>query len=73
MMENSVNLKKHGMAARMAHHPVATVVGGLASAAVCGALGFAHGEIVAAVMAALGAIVGAPFGAMVAASNHRES
>jgi citrate synthase len=47
-------------------------MGGLAAAAVCGVLGSAHGDIVAAVMAGLGAIIGAPFGAMLAASFHRE-
>ena len=71
-MENSMNLKKHGVAARMAHHPLGTAMGGLAAAAVCGILGSAHGDIVAAVMAGLGAIIGAPFGAMLAASFHRE-
>jgi outer membrane lipoprotein SlyB len=71
-MENSVNLKKHGTAARMARHPLGALVGGLAAAAVCGILGSAHGDIVVAVMAALGAIVGAPFGSMLAASFNRE-
>ena len=71
-MENSMNLKKHGMTVRMAHHPLGALMGGLAAAAVCGILGSAHGDIVAAVMAALGAIVGAPFGAMLVASFHRE-
>jgi hypothetical protein len=68
-MENSVNLKKHAVAVRMARHPVGAFVGGLASAIMCGVCGSAHGDIVAGVMAALGAIVGAPLGAMVAASS----
>jgi len=71
-MENSVNLKKHGMAVRMAHHPLGAILGGLMSAAVCGILGSAHGEVAAAVMAVLGAVVGVPLGAMLAASSHRE-
>ena len=71
-MENSMNLKKHGMGARMAHHPLAAAMGGLVAAAVCGILGSAHGDIVAAVMAGLGAIIGTPFGAMLAASFHHE-
>lgn len=72
-MENGVDLKKHGVAARMAHHPLGAVVGGVSAAAVCGVLGSAHGEIVAAVMAVLGAAVGAPLGAMLAASSHDEA
>ena len=71
-MENSVSLKKHGMAVRMAHHPLAAIIAGLASATVCGILGSAHGYIAAAVMAVLGAVVGTPLGAMMAASSHRE-
>jgi hypothetical protein len=69
-MENSVNLKKLGVVARMAQHPLGALVGGLASAAVCGILGSAHGYVVAAVMAGLGAIVGAPLGAMLGESSH---
>jgi hypothetical protein len=69
-MENSINLKKHEVAGRMAHNPMGAALGGLATAVVCGLLGFAHGEIVAAVMAGLGAIVGAPMGAMLASSIH---
>ena len=72
-MGNSISLKKQGVILRMVHHPVGAVVGGVASAAVCGVLGFAHGEAVAAVMAVLGAAVGAPLGAMLAASNNQES
>jgi hypothetical protein len=72
-MENDVNLKKQGVAARMSHHPMGAVLGGVLAAAVCGVLGAAHGEIVAAVMAVLGAAVGAPLGAMMAASSHDEA
>jgi len=68
-MENGVNLKRHGVVARMAEHPVAAAVGGLAAATVCGILGTAHGDIVAAVMAGIGALIGAPLGAMLAATN----
>jgi ABC-type Fe3+-siderophore transport system permease subunit len=71
-MENSANLKKQGVIWRMVHHPVGAVVGGGLAAAVCGVLGSAHGEVAAAVMAVLGAAVGALFGAMTAASSHRE-
>lgn len=71
-MENSMNLKKHGMAERMSHHPLGTAVGGLAAAAICGVLGGAHGEVVAVVMAVLGAAVGAPLGAMMVASGQQE-
>jgi hypothetical protein len=71
-MENSANLKKQGVVARIVQHPLGALMGGLVSAAVCGILGSAHGDIVAAVMAGLGAIVGAPLGSMLAASSHRE-
>jgi phage tail tape-measure protein len=69
-MGNSVSLKKHEVTGRMAHNPTGAALGGLATAVVCGVLGFAHGEIAAAVMACLGAIVGAPMGAMLASSIH---
>ena len=72
-MGSSINLKKDGVVLRMVHHPVGAILGGLASAAVCGFLGSAHGDIAAAVMAALGALFGAPLGAMLAASSHREA
>ncbi len=70
---DSVDLKKEGAVARMARYPVGAFVGGMASAVVCGILGFAHGEVVAGVMAVLGAAVGAPLGAMMAASSHGEA
>lgn len=69
-MENSISLKKHEVAGRMARNLTGAVLGGLVTAAVCGVLGFAHGPIVAAVMSGLGAIVGAPMGAMLASSMH---
>jgi len=72
-MENGFNLKKHGVANRMAQHPGATALGALVSAVACGVLGSAHGEVVAVVMAGLGAIVGAPLGAMLGASSHNDA
>jgi hypothetical protein len=71
-MENSYHLKKHGVASRMAQHPLGTFLGGASVAALCGYLGFVHGGVAAAVMAGLGAIVGAPLGAMMAASSQRD-
>ena len=71
-MERSVDLKKEGVVLRMIHHPLGAIIGGLASATLCGILGSAHGDIAAAVMAALGAVVGAPLGGMLAASSHPE-
>jgi hypothetical protein len=67
-MENN-NLKKHGIAARMVHHPLATALGGILVAALCGYLGAVHGMTAALVMAALGAVIGAPMGATLAASS----
>ena len=72
-MGNSVNLKKDGVVLRMVRHPVGAILGGVVSAAVCGVLGSAHGDIVAAVMAGLGVVFGAPLGAMLAASSQREA
>jgi hypothetical protein len=72
-MGNGVNLRKHAMYLRMMQHPLGFTLGGLVSAAVCGYFGSAHGEIVAAVMATLGAIIGAPYGAMLAASSRQEA
>jgi hypothetical protein len=71
-MENSYKLKKAGVTARMANHPMGTLLGGLSVAALCGFLGSVHGPVAAGVMAGLGAIVGAPLGAMLAASNNQE-
>lgn len=71
-MGTSFYLKNHAVVDRMTHHPVATVMGGLISAFICGILGFAHGGTIAVIMAGLGAVIGAPLGAMLAASNQRE-
>ncbi len=72
-MDNSFNLKKNGVTARMARHPMAAFMGALACGALCGFLGSVHGPEAAAVMLGLGAIVGAPMGAMLAASNQHDS
>jgi hypothetical protein len=71
-MENGFSLKKQGVVARMGRHPVGTFLGAAVSAAVCGVLGMVHGEVVALVMGVLGVVVGAPLGAMTAASAHNE-
>ena len=71
-MENSFDLKKQGVLSRMAHHPLGTLLGGLSTAALFGYFGYVHGPAAAAVMAVLGAIVGAPLGAMMAASRQQE-
>jgi hypothetical protein len=47
------------------------VLGGIVSAVLCGFLGSINGSAVAVVMAALGAVVGAPPDAMLAASSQR--
>jgi hypothetical protein len=67
-MDGGISLRRHGVFARMTEHPAGAVLGGLMTAAICGAFGAIHGEIVAAVMAAVGAIVGAPQGAQMASS-----
>jgi ABC-type enterobactin transport system permease subunit len=72
-METGVSLKKQGVVTRMVEHPVGALLGGVATAIVCGVLGMIHGEIVAVVMAVLGVVVGAPLGAMTAASAHNEA
>jgi hypothetical protein len=68
-MDNGIRLKKQGIWARMAQHPVGTLLGGVATALLCGLMGSFNGSVVAVVMATLGAIVGAPLGAMPAASG----
>jgi uncharacterized membrane protein len=68
-MGSSDNLKNHVFSYRLIHHPVGAFLGGLASAAICGALGSIHGPVVTVVMATLGVIIGAPFGALIAASS----
>jgi outer membrane lipoprotein SlyB len=55
----------------MAHHPMGAVLGGIVSAVLCEFLGSIDGSAVAVVMAALGAVVGAPPDAMLAASSQR--
>jgi hypothetical protein len=72
VMDNGLNLKKRGMARKMAQYPGGTALGALVSAGLCGVLGSAHGETVAVVMAVLGAIIGAPMAAMLAASSHND-
>jgi hypothetical protein len=72
-MESGFSLKKQGVMSRMVQHPLGALLGGAATAVVCGILGMIHGEIVAVVMAALGVVVGAPLGAMTAASAHNQA
>ncbi len=72
-MENGFNVKKQGILARLAQHPAGAFLGGAVAAVVCGIMGAFNGEIVAAVMAGLGAIVGAPLGAMLASSGARSA
>jgi hypothetical protein len=69
VMDNSFGLKRNGVGARMARHPVAAFLAATGCGIVCAYLGSAHGAGAAAVMLALGAIVGAPLGAMLAASS----
>jgi len=68
-MDNSFDLKKHGVGMRMARHPAAAFLGATVCGVLCAYLGSVHGAGAAAVMLALGAIVGAPLGAMLAAST----
>ena len=67
-MDDGLNLKKQGVGARMAHHPMGALLGAVSSALLCGVVGSFNGGSVAVVMAVLGAIVGAPLGAMLAGS-----
>lgn len=69
-MDNSFNLKKNGVLARMGRHPGAALAAAMAGGALCAFLGSVHGTAAAAVMFVLGALVGAPLGAMMAASSH---
>jgi hypothetical protein len=70
-MDDGLKLKKQGIGARMAQHPVGTFLGAVSSALLCGLMGSFNGGAVAVAMGVLGAIVGAPLGAMLAGSVER--
>ena len=58
---NTTSLKTFEPLAMVRKHPMAASVGGLCTAIVCGLMGtLAEGGLVGAVMAAVGAIIGAP-------------
>ena len=61
MQRNNTSLKTFEPLAMVRKHPMAASVGGLCTAIVCGMMGtLAEGGLVGAVMAAIGAIIGAP-------------
>ena len=68
-MDNSFDLKRNGVATRLARHPAAAFLGATGCGVLCAYFGSVHGAGAAAVMLALGAVVGAPLGAMLAAST----
>jgi outer membrane lipoprotein SlyB len=60
-MKRNTSLRTIEPLAMVRKHPMAASVGGLCTAIVCGLLGtLAEGGLVGAVMAAVGAIIGAP-------------
>lgn len=61
MQKNRTSLKSIEPLEMVRKHPMAASVGGLCTAIVCGLMGtLAEGGMVGAVMAAIGAIIGAP-------------
>ncbi len=70
-MDNGLNLKKQGIGARLAQHPIGAFLGAVTSALLCGLMGSWNGSEAAVAMGVLGAIVGAPLGAMLAGSVER--
>jgi hypothetical protein len=61
MKRNNTSLRTIEPLAMVKKHPMAAAVGGLCTAIVCGMMGtLAEGGLVGAVMAAIGAIIGAP-------------
>jgi hypothetical protein len=61
MQRNNTSLKTFEPLAMVRKHPMAASIGGLCTAIVCGMIGtLAEGGLVGAVMAAIGAIIGAP-------------
>ena len=61
MQKNNTSLKTIEPLAMVRKHPMAASVGGLCTAIVCGLMGtLAEGGMVGAVMALVGAIIGAP-------------
>ena len=60
-MKRDTSLRTIEPLAMVRKHPMAASVGGLCTAIVCGLMGtLAEGGLVGAVMAAIGAIIGAP-------------
>jgi hypothetical protein len=60
-MKRNTSLRMIEPLAMVRKHPMAASVGGLCTAIVCGLMGtLAEGGLVGAVMAAIGAIIGAP-------------
>jgi hypothetical protein len=58
---NTTSLKTFEPLAMVRKHPMAASIGGLGTAIVCGLMGtLAEGGLVGAVMAAVGAMIGAP-------------
>jgi hypothetical protein len=72
-MDDGLELRKAGVLSRMARHPMGAFLGGAVAALLCGGFGSIEGGAVAAVMAVVGAVVGAPCGAMLAGSSSSES
>jgi hypothetical protein len=70
-MENSY-LKRTAVIDRISAHPLGAFAGGAITALVCGFFGAVHGTEVMIVMGVLGTTIGAPLGAMLAASNSDE-
>jgi len=69
---NTTSLKTFEPLAMVRKHPMAASVGGLCTAIVCGMMGtLAEGGLVGAVMAAVGAIIGAPGAAHIAEDAHQ--
>jgi len=70
---NSTALKTVEPLSMVKKHPTAAMAGGLFTAIACGLMGtLAHGATVGMIMAAIGAIVGAPGAAHVADSAEPE-
>jgi hypothetical protein len=60
-MKRDTSLRTIEPLAMVRKHPTAATIGGLGTAIVCGLMGtLAEGGLVGAVMAAIGAIIGAP-------------
>jgi hypothetical protein len=72
-MKTNTSLRTVEPLAMVKKHPTAATVGGLCTAVICGLMGtLIEGPGVGAVMAAIGAIIGAPGAAHVADSSEPE-